>query len=57
MEYTVNISNKDFKDYIIRYVEELYKIQINYQDITIKVNTDESNNFISSTISININKE
>ena len=57
MEYTVNISDKNFKDYIIRYIEELYKIQINYQDITIKVNTDESNNFISSTISININKE
>ena len=57
MEYTVNISDKDFKDYIIRYIEELYKIQINYQDITIKVNIDESNNFISSTISININKE
>ena len=57
MEYTINVSDKDFKDYIIRYVEELYKIQINYQDITIKVNTDESNNFISSIISININKE
>ena len=57
MEYTVNVSDKDFKDYIIRYVKELYKIQINYQDITIKVNTDESSNFISSTISINVNKE
>ena len=57
MKYDINISIDDFKKFVIEIVQEDYKIKINNEDIEFKAIVDDTGNFVSGTIFINLNKE
>lgn len=57
MKYDINVSIDDFKKFVIEIVQEDYKIKINNEDIEFKAVVDDTGNFVSGTIFINLNKE
>ena len=57
MKYDINVSINDFKKFVIEIVQEDYKIKINNEDIEFKAVVDDTGNFVSGTIFINLNKE
>lgn len=57
MKYNIDVSLNDFKKFIIELAQETYKIKINNEDIGFKAIVDDTGNFISGTISVDLNKE
>lgn len=57
METNFSFTIEDIKRFVSNYTYSKYGNTIKYEDITVKIITDESNNLISGNISININKE
>ena len=57
MKYNIDVSVNDFKKFVIELAQENYKIKINNKDIEFKAIVDDAGNFVSGTISINLNKE